>query len=665
MGLFNKKKETNMVQDNNKLNIDFEGQEFSTNRTGRGFMEGSRTIKDLFSPASIIVKNDSTLKVGNRFVRNYVMQGYPSYAQIKWLDHLYNFNGSMDTFIYIEPSDSKKAIDELTAKITQFSAQLATESEKGHTRNLTNLQLKIESLEREKLKIEANYESLFKVAIFANLSAPTEEELENAATVFEDKCKAKRMVFIPTSLRMLSGFKSALPTMDLKYKDKLRNFNTGGVVSCFPFYDGELSHKDGVFIGRNLSTKAPVILDVFDKKSVNNTNMAFFGCTGSGKSYSLSLFMLRSLMKGVRHGIIDADGEYVRLTKQMGGINIEVSTKSNSFINFFEIDEEDVLDENNFPTGEKIVSIADKVADLSKLIAVMAKNLTDEQLANVETLLSDMYQKVYKITEDPKSLYEQGQAFNEVTGHIYLNGKRKKMPTFSDFHNYMIKRVESEPRYISLIPVINQLAVYRKEGAYGLFDCQTTVDMNQLKNAPIINFDVSKLESGKLRPIGMYIAMTFLWEKFVKQQPNIKKRIVADEAWMLISPTIEGSQFTANYLETYARRIRKRNAGLLVASQHVDEFEASSHGMAVIKSSAVQIFLRQTPGDIKALRRSFELTDGELGYITNIKDPGYALIKSKAAGSTKVRFTPFEFEDKMIGLKVKKDPQSTSGTSIN
>ena len=38
-----------------------------------------------------------------------------------------------------------------------------------------------------------------------------------------------------------------------------------------------------------------------------------------------------------------------------------------------------------------------------------------------------------------------------------------------------------------------------------------------------MSFDVSKLEENVLRPIGMYIALSWTWEKFVKKNPLIKK----------------------------------------------------------------------------------------------------------------------------------------------
>ena len=42
----------------------------------------------------------------------------------------------------------------------------------------------------------------------------------------------------------------------------------------------------------------------------------------------------------------------------------------------------------------------------------------------------------------------------------------------------------------------------------------------------------------------------------VKKNPKIKKRIICDEAWMLVSKNMAGHEFTETFLENCARRIR-------------------------------------------------------------------------------------------------------------
>ena len=119
--------------------------EDNTNIDG-AFNDNVRTLKDAMSPSQIEIVNYNTLKVGEHFVRNYVMQGYPSYVRVGWLDALYNYAGNVDTIILVEPSDDRSSIDELTKQITAIQAQYEQEAREGKTSNLIAYQDKINSL---------------------------------------------------------------------------------------------------------------------------------------------------------------------------------------------------------------------------------------------------------------------------------------------------------------------------------------------------------------------------------------------------------------------------------------------------------------------------------------------------------------------------------------
>ena len=177
-----------------------------------------------------------------------------------------------------------------------------------------------------------------------------------------------------------------------------------------------------------------------------------------------------------------------------------------------------------------------------------------------------------------------------------------------------------------------------------------------MKNAPIIDFDVSALEEGVLRPIGMYVALTWSWEKFLKRDPSVKKRIVVDEAWMLVNKNMAGSEFTAQFLENCARRIRKRNGGLLVASQNFTEFAESPQGKAVLTNAVVNIFLKQNSTDIEDVKETFKLSEGEKNFLMTAKR-GEMLIRMNEESSI-VKVIPFDYETQLIAnaiVHTKKD----------
>lgn len=101
--------------------------------------KGSYNLRDFIAPPSLDRSDFGHLVVGNQYVRNFVMQGFPNQVYVGWLNALYNAEAEIDTMIHVEPADDRAALDALTAKITQFEAQLATEQERGNIRNVTRL----------------------------------------------------------------------------------------------------------------------------------------------------------------------------------------------------------------------------------------------------------------------------------------------------------------------------------------------------------------------------------------------------------------------------------------------------------------------------------------------------------------------------------------------
>lgn len=585
--------------------------------------KGMRNLKDILAPASFDRSNPDHIKVGTKAVRSFTLNGYPSIISVGWLDALYNYDGDMDVALYVEPSDERGALDELTNKISQFEAELITQNQKGNIRNITRLQNKVNQLYDQREKLEQNYENLFYIQPYFNLYADDVEDLNKRSQMLDNKLKGRRIGLMPIYLRQDDGYKSALPFGRAYTNDHYRNFNSGALTACFPFYNSEISHKNGVFMGINLSTATPVLIDYYDRSVLANSNLTVFGKSGSGKTFFVSMLTLRSVLKGIRTVIVDPEGEYVKLTKAVGGTYVQISAESETKINPFDLEEEEDTDDNGVPTGYKSVKIKDKVSDVLNLVGVMAGGLSREQESLVSTIIDEVY-KERGFTSEPESLYITDANFDTATGQFYHHGAKKPMPTFSDFHDKLTEIAEREDSQ-ALKSLSNSLKMFKKGGVYDMFDCQTSEGID-FKNAPIVTFDVSQLEEAVLRPIGMYIALTWAWEKFIKKNPEVKKRIVCDEAWMLVKKSIPGYEYTSAFLDKAARRIRKRNGGLLVASQNFIEFYDNEQGKAVLTNAGVNLFLKQDASDVDAVQSTFKLSDGEKNFLLTAKT-GEVLVK--------------------------------------
>ena len=603
--------------------------------------KGMRVLKDLLAPSGFNREDENSIGVGDKYVRSFVVNGYPNIVQVGWLDSLYNSEEDIDVSFHIMPTDERSALDELNLEITKQEAQLQHEYKSGSIKNLSKLQNKISQLYAQREKLEQNQEKMYHSCVVANLHSSTKEELDKATYRLQHTLGARKVDIMSLYLRQDDGYRAALPYGVNSYlEDMNRSINTGGIVASFPFYNSEISHKNGIFLGLNMTTGTPMFLDMYDRNILNNGNMTVFGASGSGKTFLVSLMTARSVIKGISSAIVDPEGEYVEITKALGGRHVTIGPDSKTRINPFDISEEYDPDEKKL-----IVNVKNKIGDVLNLVAVMAEGLDPEQKSIVSIVLRDLYTKDWGISEDPESLFNSEERYDPVTKEFIHAGERKIMPTFSDFYRKLGKYVEKNPQP-NLKSLLNTLTMYTSGNVYDIWDCQTTEDLKNLGDSPIITFDVSKLEDQVMRSLGMFSCLTWIWESWIKKDHTRKKKIIIDEAWMMVDPDMAGSEYTASFLNVAARRCRKRKAGLLVASQSFHEFVNNPKGLAVLMNASVNMFLKTEPIAIDSIQETFKMSDGERNFLMAAKK-GQVLIRMGAESC--VGFVvPFDYEKKLI-----------------
>lgn len=163
---------------------------------------------DIVAPAGVDRSDPTCLRLENRFVRSFIINGFPRNVGVGWLDPLYNSQDDIDVVLHIEPTDERSALDELTDKITQFEAQLETEREKGNTRNVTRLGNKIRELYAQRERIELNYINLYYIQLGFNLFAKSKEALDKKTDLLDNKLRGRKIKIMSTFLQQDEGFKT-------------------------------------------------------------------------------------------------------------------------------------------------------------------------------------------------------------------------------------------------------------------------------------------------------------------------------------------------------------------------------------------------------------------------------------------------------------------------
>lgn len=542
---------------------------------------------DVIAPDAIDRSSLTHLKVGPYTARTMAVTGLPAEVGIGWLSPITEFPGDLDMSIQVKTFSEVEGIEELTRLRTKLDA--AKMLQRGNISIIAELDRAAEDIWAIREMVSQNRAKLYKATILSTLYHPKQEELDSQADRLESKLAGRRIHVRYADGRQDEAFKSVVPIGLNFMGDIYRTLDSYALSTTFPFISGDLVMEGGYPLGINLSTLAPVFLNLFSTK-LRNHNMAIYSGSGQGKSTTVKVMIGRGLCIGERFVVLDPEGEFKRLAERFGGVLVRVAPGSPDRINPMEVRAEEDPDSH-----EWVVRLVDKVLDVSSLVMTMCGgNLKPEEATVLEEAIRAVYAK-RGITTDPTSLYEDGR---------FAPGRRdglKRMPRLKDVYEELCKRGEAAARLAQILPR------FVEGGTLDLFDCESTVAID---DQSLVVFDMSALEEGLARPIAMQVVLGWTWEQFAKKNLQDRKRIVVDEAWMF-------TRYPAmlDFLERCVRRIRKRTGGLTVISQDFRVFNETAQGKAIQTNTDSFLFLAQTDSDIDDFTEMFKLSAGEREFL--------------------------------------------------
>lgn len=650
--MFNKKKQQNV---NNEFEIT--RNDYTSDEPVK--ILHKKTIKELIAPSGIDASNIDHLEIASnvkRYARSFFVSSLPRMCTFPELFRDMYLFGDINTSIYISPIQESRSQNELNRTINELETERIVAAERGNINresNLTQKRLEAESLRDE---IAAGYNKLYEASVVATLFAYSLEDLDKLTKLLSTEM-SKSLVGIKSAWGMQEeAFQSNLPLAKDKIK-KTHTFDRRSMGTVFPFTTSEVGHSTGIPLGFNKQTGVPILFDNFHS-SLTNYNMVIFAKSGAGKSVTMKTLISRSaVLMGIQSLALDAEGEYSIVAESLGGINVVLSPNSKTVINVFDIETEIVRDEI---TGREraVLNVENKVEDVTQALLTMARGSTRSQDINEITkqiIAESVAQEyaAYGITNDPLSLYESsGNGSTEMLGRA-----KKQMPTIGSWYKRLQRNAANNTNqdyrfhYSYLLKVMKQY-IREYDGQMAYFDGQSTFDL--LDGTLFINLDISQLEERFARPLAQQILLSWIWEKYVKKNSEdrrkaAKKRVLVDEAWMLL-PYPEAVDF----LNTMARRARKRNVSLAIISQRFQDFYEKPEVQAVLTSSDTKLLLAQDKSEIQYLKEVFKLSEGEAGFLVTC-NKGEGLLK--VGGDTAIlQITPtakeFEFVETNLNKMV-------------
>lgn len=544
----------------------------------QAFLKGITTLRDLIAPSSLEI-HSSYFRLGTKYGRTLYVYGYPRQIYTGWLSSIINIDEVLDISMFVYPVESQVVLDNLRKKVTQLEASMSINSERGLTRD-PGLEAAIQDAEELRDQLQVGAERFFRYGLYVTIYGDSLEELSfvqhKIETIF-----GQQMVFSKVaSSQQEQGLNSTAPQMVDQLQIR-RNMNTGAVSTSFPFTSADLTQEKGVLYGVNMHNNGLVI---FDRFSLENANMVVFAKSGAGKSFTVKLEALRSMMVGSDVIIIDPENEYQKLANAVGGSYIHLSLNSNTRINPFDLprvidsDEADDALRANLVTLHGLFRLMMGGTQITAQGQAMS-GLTPAEEADLDQALIDTYARV-GITSDPLT-------------------HNSPPPTIANLYDTLLHMGGTGPS------LAQRLRKYTTGTFAGIFSQQSNVNIN---NSMVV-FNIRDLED-ELRPVAMYIVLSHIWN--IVRTDQRKRLLIVDEAWQLMR-----YEDSANFLFSLAKRARKYHLGLTTITQDVEDFVGSKMGRAIVANSSMQVLLKQSSSAVDVLSDVFKLTEEEKKRLAN------------------------------------------------
>ena len=554
-----------------------------TRRKGHDF-------KDFICPDSMEFTGDY-FKIGERYGRVLFLREYASYIKDSMVAEMTDLNRNLMMSIDVIPVPTDEAVREAESRLLGVETNATNWQRRQNANNNFSAQLPYD-IEQQRKEMKEFLDDLttrdqrmmFAVLTMAH-TADTKEQLDNDTEALLTTARKHLCQFGILKFQQLDGLNTAMP-FGVRKIESFRTLTTESLAVFIPFRVQDICHTNGVYYGQNVISKNMIIAD---RRQLLNGNEFILGVSGGGKSFTAKGEVINQVLAGNADIIIiDPEREYSPLVRALGGEIINISATSPTHINAMDMNRE--YGDGANPVilkSEFIMSLCEQLIGGNNLGAVQ-KSIIDRCTASV-----------YRT-------YQQ----NNYTGEV---------PTLQDFRAELLKQSEPEAQEIALA-----IELFTN-GSLNTFAKKTNVNTDNR----LICYDI--LDLGKqLMPIGMLVVLDSILNRITQNRAKGKNTFIfIDEIYLLFQ-----HEYSANFLFTLWKRVRKYGAYATGITQNVDDLLQSHTARTMLANSEFIVMLNQASTDRLELAKLLNISDTQLSYITNV-DAGHGLIK---VGSSLVPF---------------------------
>ena len=543
-------------------------------------------FKDYICPDSM-ERADNYIKLGDKYARVLFLKDFASYIKDSMVTELTDLNRNMMFSIDVIPIPTDEAVREVENRLLGVETNITNWQRRQNSNNNFSavVPYDMELQRKESKEFLDDLTTRDQRMMFATITmvhmADTKEQLDNDTEELQSIARKHLCQLAVLKFQQTDGLNTVLPIGARKI-DALRTLTTESLAVFIPFKVQEILHDGGIYYGQNSISNNMIVAN---RSFLLNGNSFILGVPGSGKSFTGKNEIVNLMLAGDADIIvIDPEREYSRLVEAMGGATIKISATSNNHINAMDMNSE-YGDGANPVTlkSEFILSLCEQLIGANNL-GPMQKSIIDRCTA---TVYRDYQQRGY-------------------TG---------KVPTLKDFRAELLKQTEPEAKEIALA-----IELFT-DGSLNTFAKETNVDVDNR----LICYDI--LDLGKqLLPIGMLVVLDNILNRITANRAKGKHTFIfIDEIYLLFQ-----HEYSANFLFTLWKRVRKYGAYCTGITQNVDDLLQSHTARTMLANSEFLIMLNQASTDRLRLAELVNISDMQMSYITNV-EAGRGLMKVGSA----------------------------------
>lgn len=440
---------------------------------------------------------------------------------------------------------------------------------------------------------------IYRISLYVAVKEPGEEPAGELLREHIQALEREALAVCDARLRVGRGsqralFQSTLP-LGVDVARRTRKYISRNVGDSFPLVGTRCGSPGGIPLGFAQPGRTLERLDPFDPAHENHL-LVINGKSGTGKTMTTILLVMRSIARGARGFIIDRAGHFDFACSLIGGAeSVRLGAREGGEA----INPWDVADPAR-PGNEKV----DFLLALHALL-IGGRDGDGSVLGVVETnqlglAIRAVYDRCSLTGELPRELLLQEELYRRAAD----------------------EQAASAPELAARLRMLAEsLHNYVGDGPYAyVVDRPTTVTAA----APLVAFDTRRV------PDDLAGAVLFALTEHVTRRIEAEREqmlarganrdpaagewagrsfLVIDEAWKLVE-----QRSTGRWVNELARRSRHMALFLVAISQQLSDF-ATDHGRALLANSSMLLLFRQLPEELAYVRDALRLSDEEVQAI--------------------------------------------------